>query len=206
MAIVGTHNSMSYLKPKYWFLKPFNFIAKCQSLSIEEQSNICNIIDVRVYWDVKTNKWEFAHGSMSFKSDMDVYDVCDIFLKGCRERNEWPHIRIILEKVINKKNEEQEFKRFSSLCNWLETIYGTQITFMGGNYKKTWKKLYQFKGYNVFNDAAIHQFVGSMAEDARWYEKIIPWLYAKRMNKKNQIFLRHTEENNAYIFDFIQIK
>nr|DAH01868.1 MAG TPA: hypothetical protein [Crassvirales sp.] len=32
---LGTHNSMSYLKPKRWWMRPFHFIAKCQSRHID---------------------------------------------------------------------------------------------------------------------------------------------------------------------------
>ena len=38
-----------------------------------------------------------------------------------------------------------------------------------------------------------------MAKDARWYEKFIPRLYAKRMNKKNMKNLKE----GINLFDFV---
>ena len=34
---IGSHNSMTYLPPKKWYMYPFKFVAKCQSSTIEEQ-------------------------------------------------------------------------------------------------------------------------------------------------------------------------
>ena len=35
--ILQAHNSWSYLKPKVWWLRPFAFMARCQSKDIFEQ-------------------------------------------------------------------------------------------------------------------------------------------------------------------------
>ena len=33
---LGTHNSMSYLPLKKWYMYPFRFMAKCQKLSVDK--------------------------------------------------------------------------------------------------------------------------------------------------------------------------
>ena len=34
---LASHNTLSYLSPRKFYLKPFKFIARCQSKTIEEQ-------------------------------------------------------------------------------------------------------------------------------------------------------------------------
>ena len=40
-----------------------------------------------------------------------------------------------------------------------------------------------------------------MAKDARWYEKFIPYLYAKRKNLDNMMNI--IDESKIYLFDFL---
>ena len=35
----GSHNTMTYLKPSKWYLYPFIFVAKCQSIDYKKQFN-----------------------------------------------------------------------------------------------------------------------------------------------------------------------
>ena len=35
--IIGSHNSWSYLPPKHWWMRPFAFMARCQSCDIQAQ-------------------------------------------------------------------------------------------------------------------------------------------------------------------------
>lgn len=61
---LGSHNSLTYLPVKQWYLKPFKWVAKCQSKTIDEQ--FCDygvrLFDIRV----KFNNGEpvVAHGFM----------------------------------------------------------------------------------------------------------------------------------------------
>ena len=80
------------------------------------------------------------------------------------------------------KHLENEYKRLG-------------VTFLGGYRKSDWKQLYDFGT----NDIPIHQWVGSMADDARWYERFMPRLYAKRMNKHN---LKNAK-TGINLYDFI---
>ena len=62
---------------------------------------------------------------------------------------------------------------------------------------KTWEKVYEFKDENGY-EWEFDQFVSSM-QKCSIFERICPWLYAKRHNKENMA--KMTKKFNA--FDFI---
>ena len=194
--ILGTHNSMSYLPCKLWVLSFFNMLfARCQNKDIIEQYDEgARVFDIRVYRD-SNNDWGFAHGLIKYRSLQSIYSL--IYL--LQHHNDFCgngdklYIRLILERYKS----EEECEWFKSLCKNLELEF-PGINFIGGNRKKDWKKLYTFK--TDIPDSEVNQLVSSMAEDARWYEKFMPWAYALRMNKKNK---ENYKENCINIIDFI---
>lgn len=186
--VIGTHNSMSYLPVKQWYLKPFNFIAKCQNKSILNQIDEFNYIDIRVC--LINNVLHFAHGVITYKCD--ALKMLNIILRSIDSRKQF-YVRIILEKVI--KNKDVEFNWFHALCNTLKNNY-PYITFFGGNYKKDWTQIYNFR---TINEVFVTQYISSMQNDVRWYEKICPYFYAKRKNVDNQFNLKV----GINLFDFI---
>lgn len=191
--MIASHNSMSYLPVKYWLMKPFGFIAKCQSKNIAEQcSEGITFFDVRVHLVDKV-RWEFAHGLIDYQwtTNTNIAGVLAQINISCV--SESPIVRLVLEKVHNK---ETDFKAFANLCEKLKASY-PNIIFCGGVYKKNWKVLYDF-GNNFDKD--IVQYVGSMAKDAKWYEKFIPKLYAKRMNETN---IKNMDNSKFNFFDFV---
>ena len=187
--IIGTHNSMSFLKPKYWCLKPFNWLfAKCQNdpfSNLRKYSilrDIVKCVDLRIYWNEKNESWHFAHGLIDY-GELNLISFIEELIK-----NNIEYIRIILERDGGED-------LFFTACKNIEMIYGENVTFLGGYRKSDWKQLYDFDTNNI----PIHQWVGSMADDARWYERFIPRLYAKRMNKHN---VRNAKKG-INLYDFI---
>ena len=178
--IIGTHNSMSYLPPKHWWQKPINYLfGQCQSTFIYK--NI-KAVDIRLVWN-KKHGWEYAHGLVTYGRCANPSSLITYFIGvGIK------YVILILER---NGGEEQ----FMYLCRHLSRMFGSNITFIGGYRKSDWKQLYDFGT----NDIPIHQWVGSMADDARWYERFIPRLYAKRMNRKNMENLKE----GINLFDFI---
>ena len=199
--IIGLHNTFSGLEPKHWWLKPFNFIAKCQNKNVldtfesllKDGFDIC--IDLRVYFSKEFPfKLGIAHGSMSYKGDHElIYNTLNKLSTLCIKYNKELYVRIILEK----NGDKNEFKSlFRVLCLKLEEDY-PNIIFYGGNYKPNWEQIHNFK--NKLESKTV-QYVGSMAKDARWYEKFIPYLYAKRKNSYN--IMNITDNSKIYLFDF----
>lgn len=193
--VYGSHNTMTYLPIKNWWLFPGLLIARCQNNNIGEQfKKGARVFDLRPYFNDKTKRWEFAHGLIKFKSKSNKFlpEVVKEISEFTDFTDDDVYVRIILEKW----NSESECRQFAKMCKTFEISY-PELKFIGGNRKGDWKKLYTFK--TDVPDNLNNQWVSSMAEDARWYEKAFPFLYALRMNKKNR--LRMKEKLN--LVDFV---
>lgn len=181
---IGTHNSMTYLKPKKWYMYPFQFIARCQSKTIQEQYEDYNIrlFDIRIKYDYNGDP-EFRHGSMAYKGN--VYEI----LSYLNSRKEHVKVRIILETKKEDKINERYFVR--DLFRFYE-LY-PNITFYEGRRKFDWKQLMTLPTLNV------RQIISSMDESK--LNDLWPWLYAKRYNHNN---LLNCKEDETVLMDFIE--
>ena len=197
MTLVGTHDSMTYLEPSNFFMEVLSVFAKTQKHDIWHQLEKYDCIDLRVSLkkdseDSQLYHWQFRHGLVSYEHPNKLlYQIID------KIKESYPYqkvVRIILEKGDDNNSE----LRFGKLCQCLETYY-PEIIFIGGRRKSDWKLIYQFKHELRNYNEQMHQHTGSMAKDARWYEKIIPRFYARRMNKKNLSQVKDT----INIFDFL---
>lgn len=166
--IIGTHNSMTYLRPRNWWMRVVEKWAKCQDRDLQEQMEVGNCFDLRVFY--KRGKWNFAHGLCEYTS-RDIFEV----LNELKEHagNKALFVRIILEKGDDMST------AFTGLCKQLEDTYPT-INFFGGNRKSDWAKLYTFKC--DFLDTDVHQFVSSMMGVSKL---TTPRSYAKEHNQEN---------------------
>ncbi len=181
---LGTHNSMTYLKPKKWYLYPFQFIARCQNKSIEEQYTNHNIrlFDIRITYD-KNGIPEFRHGYIAYKGN--VYNV----LEYLNNQKEPVKVRILLEE--GKSNCINEIL-FIKDINRFKTLY-PNISFFEGRRKYDWKKIVDLP------DLEVTQLVSSMQGNK--LDDLWPWLYAYRMNKKNLELYKNIDKN--VLIDFI---
>lgn len=111
--IYGTHNSLSYLKPRQWWLRPLAWIARCQDMTIEEQLQYgVRYFDIRVKF--RNNIAISGHGLMDY--DIPVYTVL-------RDINKTPvsptssntpiTARLVLE---DRKGNSDRFREFVSNC------------------------------------------------------------------------------------------
>jgi hypothetical protein len=132
--ILATHNSLSYLKPQWW-LRPFAWVGRCQSLTIEQQLEYgVRYFDIRVKLD--TYKIRSGHGLLTY--DVDVFYMVQKIAQfdNCV-------IRLTLE---NKKANYIQIDLFKKLCESFQGAH-TNITFVGGYQKGTWEHLYYFGNY-----------------------------------------------------------
>lgn len=182
--MIGTHNSMSYLPPKRWWMKPFRWIAQCQSKSLEEQYKLgARIFDIRIdYNDAPV----FKHGLMEFKGN--VYETLKYLnsLEGI-------YVRLTLETSKANLEKENSFIRDCSL--WEKQFQN--ITFFNATRKFDWKRLYKFK----VEDLPLTQLVGSMS--GRKIYKLYPKLYSLLHNRQNLEVNRHKE---FILIDFIEMQ
>ena len=170
--IFASHNSFTYL-PVKWYMKPFNFMSRCQSKNIEEQFFKYNvrIFDLRVRFD-KDGMPHVRHGLMdygvvpddmlSMLNDAALYYGCNIY------------VRVILE--TGKADEKQEFL-FITYCAHLQGTYG-HLKFTEGRRKFDWRQLFAFRDSTPDMDADFASVKGGKLNDL-W-----PRLYSKRHNKK----------------------
>lgn len=178
--IIGTHNSMTYLRPQKWygwFMIPF---ARCQNKTIEEQWNDgARCFDLRIRF-TKQGEPYFAHRLYECTHEVKPFEVLKQLYRLSFRNNQRAFVRLILEDPDKQNHNVVYFKKF---CEVLGIKYKA-IHFFGGNRKGDWKKLYTFKG--DVPDSLNNQWVSSMMEDARWYEKFLPFAYARRCNKRNE--------------------
>lgn len=196
MANFGTHDSFTYLKPRSfwgWFALPFY---RTQSKDLEEQLyDGWTCIDMRVTF--KDGFIILAHGIVKLKSDTNFVWQSLNMIENYRKHNTKNldngdmYVRVILEDTKVKPENEKLFKNF---CDVIVGGY-PYIKFFGGNRRCDWKQVYSFR-----ENPTLAQMCGSMAPDARWYEKLIPWFYAKRKNEDN-LDLEYDED--VVILDFV---
>lgn len=187
--ILGSHNSMSYLPPKHWWLYPFNFMARCQSKSIKEQYELgVRLFDIRIAYD-NTGKPHFRHGLMRYKGTVEPVFVYLNEMGGC-------HVRIILEEYSDDRTETQENAFFLDCKTWASKYPG--IRFCCGTRKWDWKPL---AGFADIEGKILHRYA-SMQGDR--LDDLLPWLYAKRHNAKS---LAEYDQFNGYLMlDFVGTK
>lgn len=174
---------MSYLPPTRWWMWLLRPFARCQRKPLHAQiKSGVKVFDLRIFRD-KNLRWQFAHGIVSFER-ADFWRVIAALPDGAI-------VRLILERSSGEDDEEC----FKTICMSCELE--KRLTFIGGRRKKGWKLLYDFEANKTWSDDKVFQHVGSMASDARWYEKILPWAYARRTQGK------HISKSGINLYDFV---
>ena len=202
---LASHDTMTYLKPKRWWLTPFHFMARCQSKTIEEQYEKYGIryFDLRISFN-KEGYPEFRHGSMVFKG-ADVFKV----LEYLNNKNEGIQIRILLEGneatfkfkyLFNKdkieKEKQRQIKLFQIFMLLCESTF-TDLKFHCGRSKWDWKVIYECKNPEPTLDQKISSMTWKIFDD--WY----PYIYARLMNHKN---IKMGTDKDYLMIDFLHIQ
>ena len=202
--LLGSHNSLTYLRPKKWWMRPFHFMARCQRASYKEQYEKygVRVFDLRVWFTDNLDE-EVRHGVMVFKAtNIFIRD----FLDYLNDKGDC-HLRIILEEDnITKKDKKASMKEdyFKTFCMVLEDVYHN-IHFFGGNRKWDWKLLYQFEGEDVVLDDKYSSTTSLFGSKKKWLavlDDLWPWLYARLNNKKNRE--RGTDKECLFV-DFVDL-
>lgn len=181
---LASHDSMTYLKPKKWYMYPFRFMARCQSKTIKEQYEDYGIryFDLRVRYNEEASP-EFAHGIMVYKGDVKE------ILEYLNSKGEEVWIRFILEVdggeewfIMDCKNFEEQYPNLRFHC---------------GRRKSDWKVIYKFKNEEPSLDQKISSMTWKIWDD--WF----PYLYAKHMNHKN---IEQGTDKDYLMIDFLHIQ
>ena len=203
--MIGSHNSMSYLPVRQWYLKPFGWMARCQSKTLNEQFYIYGVrlFDFRVRFD-KDGGIIYAHGPFKFG---DRYGVELAQLDRYAELSkETVYCRIILESNGKMKDQDRQETLFKQYCERIVKRY-PNVTFFGGNRKYDWKVIYQFNTQEPelldLYSSTTNIFGGKKDSWTAKLDDFWPWLYAKLYNKKN--YARY-DGTGVLFLDFVNIK
>lgn len=190
--IIGSHNSWSFLNPKYLFLRPFNFIAKCQKFDIRTQYEKYNVrcFDLRISFNI-FGDLQICHGLMIYDYKYgDLLRDLDFLNKNKAT------VRLILD-ARTKIKYERCYSYFRKLCSEL-TYYYSNITFWCGRNLYNWNIDYNFKEDNI----TCKEDYASVS-NKKWINQFFPLLYAKRNNKR---ILSKEYKEDILLIDFVNIK
>jgi len=129
--MIATHDSLSGYSLKYWFLKPFNFMAKCQTKNLQQQFDEgSRSFDLRFAWC--KNKWYAAHGIQLFKITLEQALTQLIELS----KIEPIYFRILCEDTFYKKSDYK--KLYVDTIKYLENHQSDKLKLLYIRSKKTW--------------------------------------------------------------------
>ena len=194
MAILGSHNSMTYLKSHSIFMNIFKFCWRCQTSDIDTQLlRGVRCFDIRIR--LENGNWAFTHGRSVLKATTQngFDDLLDHLNKYAINTSEKIYVRLILEE--SKENLEQE-AAFVEKVKEIDNKYAPNLIFFEFTRKFDWKVLVDTGVYIKEPE----QFVGSMKS---WYGKIWPWLYWEINNSKDKEAFERLGESDIALFDFV---
>lgn len=212
---LGSHNTMTYLRPSQWWLRPFAWIGRCQSESIGVQFITWGVrwFDFRLAFDKKDGKPYFAHGIFSYK-DKNVFAILD-YLNTLASPDDKAYVRL-----LNERDSEFNKKCFKHFCDSIDNYPSTNgkyrnLIFCGGQNKKDWKMIYRWG--NTPDKPLIDKYSSCNHDKCDYDENgnevnhinntgvviddICPEWYAKRNNLKNRT--KYIDQDVYLLLDFI---
>lgn len=172
--ILCAHNAATGNKPRRWIDYLMIPIGRCQENEIYGLSVVRGVsaFDIRIRFDRNDFPY-YCHGLMKFKGDL----FKDLELLSSLTEYGNIYVRLVLEDFKCSKGKQDGL--FEALCHELKKMF-PKIKFYGGVRKSDWKHIAPCIPFYVYPE---YNFFGSFNREARWYEKIFPGLYAKRMNE-----------------------
>lgn len=203
--ILGSHNTMTYLKPRKWWMWLGRFMAKCQSRPIKQQYDKgARWFDLRISYIEKDTLLHpvFSHGMMNFKGDIEPVLM---FLNS----KDNVYCRFVLEK--GNKNVKQLF--ICHVALWMARFPNLKVTQIVK--KGEWENLIEpnatmplpgkdayassngyYPKYQNLPGFLKNKTISGLLIDDLW-----PWIYAKFNNKKN--LKKYKDDDIVLLIDFI---
>lgn len=126
----GTHNTMTYLKPRKWWMYLFVPFSKCQRVDLKKQAEFgARYFDFRVRY--VNGELVFAHGLVEYKADVFFT------LRQLRDMNISPVVRIGYEGDLKEDSEAND--HFSTFVQWAKDRFKVHLVFSKKNYKVLYK-------------------------------------------------------------------
>lgn len=190
MSKITSHNSWTFLPVKQWYLKPFAFMARCQSLNITQQMALgIRSFDLRIRFK-KDGLFTIAHGMFEYESyTQDLIEDLNLLNKHhCT-------LRIIHEVRNSKQNSESDKTLFRNVCDTIKNDFPNLILW-GGTNLYTGEMEYDF-GYYPSCEGKY-----ASVSKPKYLDDWFPWLYAKLMNKNN---IKGGTNKDLLMIDFVEI-
>lgn len=206
---LGSHNTMTYLRPKVFWQRLLPFVGRCQSVDYKIQHSLGAVgYDLRLFWD-DDGQLEYRHGFLRFPADN-----IDEVLSYAESNN--IIVRVLLEvRSYNKplmSNIDELRSRFKAYCSEIEKKYPS-IIFFGGQESGSGEKLYTFK--NDTGNLAIeelHSSVTSLFKShnkfLRMIDDLFPIIYSLIKNEKNiRAYQSNKDKENTYLYvDYVEVQ
>lgn len=195
--MLGSHNSLTYLPCRKWWMYLINWAAKCQSKTLGQQYHDgVRYFDIRIRFD-KNDKPVIAHGLVEYKGVAENYvAVINEFAKHYKDK---VYIRFVLE--FNKEPDD-----WFAQCNLLKRFVANlkdEYTNIIYDYSMTKWNEEELNRYNTKIIYVFHRYSSTLGWKRFFW---IPYWYAKLHNKdiRNtwEIELKDTV-NRVLMLDFV---
>lgn len=206
--ILGSHNTMTYLKPRKWWMWLGRFMAKCQNLTIEKQyEKGARWFDIRVSFPKNKNGEHdgpvFSHGLMDFKgtTPTDVFSFLntkpDAYCRIVLEKGDDVELDLFKFYVIGWMNvyPNMNVTQIAKKGNWSNILEPNSKSPFGGKDAYASANGYYPKYENWPGILRYKSWSGLLIDDL-W-----PWIYAKFNNKKN--VEKYKNDDIVLLVDFI---
>ena len=197
--MLGSHNSLTYLPCRKWWMYLINWAAKCQSKTLNEQfHNGAKYFDFRVRF--KDGKPVIAHGLIEYKGNID-YMVANLNYFA-EYFGETIYLRFVLEY---NKIPEDFASQMASLVDLVRYYRGKypNITYTYIMSKWNEQKVATYYSKDTDTPTLIHKY-SSVLKEKRFLW--IPYWYAKLHNKKNRKAFKHVledKDSKVLMLDFV---
>ena len=181
--LIGSNNSLTYLKSSNIWFSLRTWLMRCQEIDYEEQYTFWGVryFDLRLYVN-KHNRIMVKNGTYEY-AIFSFYKILDYF-----DKRGDVVVNVTLDASFTEfmKNSYQSIeKKFIETCNVIDSIYHN-IEFRGGTRKFDGEKLYQFKKMTDSHSlevvcpadwSILYRLV------TKWFKPLVGWFNRKYINK-----------------------
>lgn len=140
---LASHNSMTFLPVRQWWLRPFAFMSRCQSLDLFAQAAYTDFFEIRVRFD-SNDRPVFAHGLAEYEYSEEWAQLLNFLWYTNLVRFDYRANVMVHLEYTRKKGLARQVELFRDFCADLEQRYSHAINFSGGCVKRDWSQVYKF--------------------------------------------------------------
>jgi hypothetical protein len=137
--MTATHDSLTAYPVKSWWLRPLNFLCKCQDKTLEEQYAAgARSFDLRfAKW---RGEWYAAHGAMIY--DIRLWEVMNLLGDLSYDNSEPVYFRALCEDTFFRKSDTKELAK--AINRMLVYFHGDYLRPLYVRSKRTWETVKEY--------------------------------------------------------------